>query len=221
MDETVLRQLAQEMGLLLYPEFRRAFQKESKRLGYNYRDPVSPRTWRRWLSGDVQTRPQPQARDVLEHMFSRPIAELFAPAPSTTDGQCKAPLPPARMFGAAVEQPRGMYEMMMDAASQSREAAAEAELELGQVAMETVEEEVVRLARTYLLRPPMEAFPDLVGKRDQVRAMRDGTRRSARRLAVGGQDEDRRRGNARHRLQRGRVERRPARVSGDSPPASC
>ncbi|MEQ4717935.1 hypothetical protein [Nonomuraea sp. B19D2] len=180
MDETVLWQLARDQGLLPYRSFSRAFHETGKNRGYPGLS-ISSRQWKRWLRGEVQTAPYPQACDVLEHMFKRPIAELLARRPSSTsDGPPelgRAPRLPVRLLGATVDQPKGMYEMMMDAADQSREAAAEAELELGQAAMEQLEDDVVLLARTYLLRPPMEAFPDLVARRDQVRAMREETRR--------------------------------------------
>ncbi|MGW2223286.1 hypothetical protein ACWCSD_50550 [Nonomuraea sp. NPDC001684] len=177
--DTVLRQLAQAQGLLPYRTFCRVFEEEGKKLGYG-RLTLSSRTWKRWLRGELETQPYPQACDVLEHLFHRPVAILFTAATSTNDGSPepgRALRPAARMFGAAVDQPRGIFEMMTHAADQSREAAAEAERELGQAAMEQMHDDVVHLARTYLLRPPMDAFPELVAIRDQVRAMREDTRR--------------------------------------------
>ncbi|WP_344882468.1 hypothetical protein [Nonomuraea antimicrobica] len=109
-------------------------------------------------------------------MFGRPVEELLTPF-STTDGASSgAAALSARSLG---EAHRGMYEMMMDAADQSREAAGDAERELGQAAMETIQDDIVELARAYLLRSPMEEFPRLVAKRDQVITMMGETRKPA------------------------------------------
>ncbi|MFC4014636.1 hypothetical protein ACFOY2_45950 [Nonomuraea purpurea] len=175
MDQTVLRQLAQERGLLPHSRFLRAYQEEGERLGLGCLW-IGQRQWKRWLAGDLRNKkPYPTASEVLESMFKRPVEELFAPASSTDASQAGQAQQRARLLIASVERPRGMYQMMMEAADQSREAAAEAELELGQATMEQLQDDVVDLARTYLLRSPMEVFPLLVVKRDQILEKRDET----------------------------------------------
>ncbi|GGK82050.1 hypothetical protein Sme01_62440 [Sphaerisporangium melleum] len=171
MEQTVLRQLAHARGLLAYRQFLRAYQEEGVRLGFGSMW-LGPRQWKRWLAGDLRTAPYPNACAVLESMFHRPVTELLAPATSTGDGQ-----PVAVGVIAAPVKPREIYEMMMEAADQSREAAEEAELQVGPATMEQLHDDVVELARTYLQRSPMEVFPLLVAKRAQILARRNETAR--------------------------------------------
>lgn len=169
MGATVLRQLAQSKGLLPYRMFLRAYQDSAESLGYG-RLHVGPRTWKRWLAGDVRSKPYATSCQVLQTMFGRPADELFALA-GTTDG--------AHQVSPLLEAHGGMYEMMMDAAGRSRDAAGEAERELGQAAMEAAQDDIVDLARSYLLRSPMEMFPKLAAKRGEIISMRDETRKPA------------------------------------------
>ncbi|MFC0863323.1 hypothetical protein ACFHYQ_13575 [Sphaerimonospora cavernae] len=179
---TVLRQLAQAKGLVAYRHFSRAYEAAARELGY-HNLAIGERQWDRWLSARLKGLPYPKACEVLEHIFDLPASELFAAAPSTTDGVDTEPgqgLTPAHLVAAPVDvQPRGMYEMMKDAASQSRDAAGDAERELGPAAMEQLQDDVVHLARTYLLRSPMGLFPELVAVRERILAKMAETRKPA------------------------------------------
>ncbi|MEZ0076278.1 hypothetical protein [Planotetraspora sp. GP83] len=181
MDVTVLKQLAQARGLLQYRHFSRAYEAAARELGYHDLA-IGERQWERWLSAKLKGLPYPKACEVLEHIFGWPATELFSPASSTTDGPDVEPSPmvltPNRLVDQPVNvQPRGMYEMMKDAASQSRDAAGDAERELGQAAMEQLQDDVVHLARTYLLRSPIGLFPELAAVRDRVVAKMQETRK--------------------------------------------
>lgn len=178
---TVLRQLAQEKGLVAYRHFSRAYEATARELGYHDLT-IGERQWERWLEAQLKGLPYPKACEVLERIFDRPASELFAAAPSTKDGadaEHGQGLTPARLLDPPVDVHKGMYEMMKDAASQSRDAAGNVERELGQAAMEQLHDDVVHLARTYLLRSPMQLFPELVAIRDRILVRMAETRKPA------------------------------------------
>ncbi|MFD9950234.1 hypothetical protein ACFWYW_56050 [Nonomuraea sp. NPDC059023] len=179
MQVIVLRQLAEERDLVHYGRFARLFERTAREVGY--RDlTISDRQWDRWLSGRLKGLPHPRAREVLGHIFGRPAAELFS---LLTDIDTVAPVcvdAASILRGTPVEdRARGLYELMMEAADRSREAAGDAELTLGGAAMEQLQDDVIRLARTFLQSPPMVLFPELVDVRDQIAARRSQTRKPA------------------------------------------
>ncbi|WP_151483765.1 hypothetical protein [Streptomyces albicerus] len=81
---TLFRQLAQQRHLTTYEAFAAQFERSAIRLAERDGDRrlaslrVSSRQFDRWLGGELQTLPRPDACRVLEHMLGRPVAELFA-----------------------------------------------------------------------------------------------------------------------------------------------
>ncbi|WP_371780507.1 hypothetical protein [Streptosporangium subroseum] len=106
METTVLRQLAQARGLLAYHQFRCAFEDEARKAGFSglY---IGQRQWKRWLVGDVRTRPYPAACEVLQRIFGRPAEELLALVSGTDDGPSAvvlAGLQSARLLDARADR---------------------------------------------------------------------------------------------------------------------
>ncbi|WP_328500868.1 hypothetical protein OG828_09915 [Streptomyces sp. NBC_00457] len=81
---TLFRQLVQQRHLTTYEAFAAQFERSAVSLAERDGDRrlaslrVSSRQFDRWLGGELQTLPRPDACRVLEHMLGRPVAELFA-----------------------------------------------------------------------------------------------------------------------------------------------
>ncbi|MFI6290051.1 hypothetical protein ACIBEJ_00610 [Nonomuraea sp. NPDC050790] len=176
MEVSVLRSLAEDRDLINYTRFSQVFREVANELGH--RDlTLSPRQWDRWLSGSLKKGPHPRSRDVLAHIFGRPARELFSPAPPPGPARPADDAPTADNHGYTAHRAEGLYELMRDAADQSRQAAADVELALGEATLGQLHDDVSRLARTFLLRPPAVVFPELVAIRGQVNARMSQTRR--------------------------------------------
>ncbi len=87
---TLFRQLVQEKGWTTIQTFGAHFTKAARELAAETGErrladvTVSRRTFDRWMAGDLKGMPQKDTRRILEHLFQRPVAWLFAP-PSETD----------------------------------------------------------------------------------------------------------------------------------------
>ncbi|GAA0921486.1 hypothetical protein [Nonomuraea longicatena] len=176
MEVIVLRQLAEKRDLVHYASFIRVFEAAAREVGHTDLT-VSDRQWDRWLSGRMKGLPHPRAREVLRHVFDRPATELFRlvdvlapPCGDVASGLQDLP---------SEDRAKGLYELMMDAADRSREAAGDAELMLGGAAMEQLQDNVIQLARTFLQRPPTTIFPELTTVRDHIAARKSRTRKPA------------------------------------------
>jgi hypothetical protein len=102
MTMTLFCQLVQERGWTTVQTFGAHFTKAARELAAETGErrlsdvTVSRRTFDRWMAGDLKGMPQKDTRRILEHLFQRPIAWLFAPPPETaispaTDAREKTP----------------------------------------------------------------------------------------------------------------------------------
>src|SRR5579884_51322 len=87
---TLFRHLLQERGWTTVQTFGAHFTKAARELAAETGErrladvTVSRRTFDRWMAGDLKGMPQKDTRRILEHLFQRPVAWLFA-APTKTD----------------------------------------------------------------------------------------------------------------------------------------
>ncbi|WP_237308004.1 hypothetical protein [Streptomyces alboflavus] len=82
---TLFRQMAQERHWTTVETFSTHFARAAQELarqtgerqlaGVN----ISQRTFNRWMAGELRRLPQRDTRIILEHLFQRPVAQLFAP----------------------------------------------------------------------------------------------------------------------------------------------
>ncbi|MEW1721880.1 hypothetical protein [Streptomyces sp. NPDC093109] len=176
---TLLRVLIDEMRWKDYRTFIDQYQRAARSLAEKVRDPslathtVSDRTFERWYAGQVT--PQNEARRILAHLFTQPINELLAEAPS------KAPIAlEARMtgeFSASHTMLRAapgadQYKMGRNAAMAARRAmefAMGAERnEVGPETMAHLQEETRRLAGIYTRVPLGTILDDLTYLQDSA-----------------------------------------------------
>jgi tetratricopeptide (TPR) repeat protein len=81
---TLFRQLLQERHLTTHEAFAAQFERAAAKLADLDGDRrlgslrVSSRQFDRWLGGELQTLPRPDACRVLEYMLGRPVSELFS-----------------------------------------------------------------------------------------------------------------------------------------------
>ncbi|MBG0818433.1 hypothetical protein [Planomonospora sp. ID82291] len=182
-EETYLKQLARARGLLKYAKFLESYRRTGVGLGLRNPD-VTTRQYRRWLAGDVKTAPNPDACRILHDMFNCQVEDLFRLVPVTAPTPVGADevidlSPAAGAIWSTYEPPpaaRTLHELMMSAAEQSRQSAAQAEAAIGRSTLELLEADVVRTARTYLSQSPVVMFPKVNALRTQVETLTGQTR---------------------------------------------
>ncbi|MEU1735702.1 hypothetical protein [Streptosporangium sp. NPDC020145] len=180
-EETLLKQLVRARGLLLPRAFLTAYSRCATGLGLRGMT-LDERQYRRWLAGNVKGLPLPDACRVLEEMFDRSAQELFTMVP-TLVADTASPgevidLSPTRSViwttpdlpasGAGSKPAPSLRELMMAAAEDSRHSARAADAAIGPSTLETLQDDVVRAARTFHTRPPIVTFPEIKDLRDQV-----------------------------------------------------
>jgi hypothetical protein len=164
---TLLSLLAERLGLSGHPEFARVYGQTAAELATQTRDKrfegerADERRWRRWKSGEVGA-PQGAARQILEQIFRRPVADLFAP-PQPGDERAAPPI--------LIDE----SDLLMTAHDASGRAGDYAAHRLSPVALEQVQDDVIRLARTYSAVPPVAVYTEARRIHTQVSAALDQT----------------------------------------------
>ncbi|MFD8564701.1 hypothetical protein ACFV1N_46185 [Streptosporangium canum] len=187
-QETYLRKLVRDRGVLPYSAFLNAYEVAARRAGLPTAS-ITRKQYGRWLAGKMINRPQPDACRALEEMFGMPVLDLFkkVPVPRRPDPVVKVP-PVSGVVWTTSETPPGtgyrststsFQELMMSAAEESRASAANAEQALGQTTMEQLEADTYDVARAYLTRSPAVMFPQIVRLRAQVEEKTQQTRQPA------------------------------------------
>ncbi|MEU9885334.1 hypothetical protein [Sphaerisporangium sp. NPDC051011] len=184
-EETYLKQLVRARDVLPYKRFVRVYEKTARDLELRGLS-VERRQYLRWLAGEVKGLPLPDACAVLQAMFGQPADKLFTKVPVQVNFPASEPNPevidlsPRRGAVWSTPQPSAgpdpravpatLHELMMSAAEQSRDSAANAETALGRSTLELLEGDVITLARTYLSQSPVVMFPKISELRTRVEA---------------------------------------------------
>jgi tetratricopeptide (TPR) repeat protein len=135
---------------------------------------LSPRTFRRWLSGEVQTQPRPAQRRVARHYWGHSMHELLAPAPAaaaTTSHE-----PPTADVVPRERNPFSTFDRQVTMAAR-RAAHFTALAEAGNLGPETFEQlrdDVSRLANAYISQPVVAIIGDLVETQDSIFTLLEG-----------------------------------------------
>ncbi|MHC0431529.1 hypothetical protein ACX6XY_15285 [Streptomyces sp. O3] len=165
-----------------YPTFRGRFEKAARELaeieGAPHLATLAPseRTYERWYLGE--TKPVPDARRILVHLFDRPVDELLAPPgphalPVTAHAQRT---PPDENFalGAASGAPNSTttYEMGRQAAMAANRALRFAVIaestSVGAETLDHIRDEVTRIAAAYPRVALHDILADLIEIQDLV-----------------------------------------------------
>ncbi|MGW0734456.1 hypothetical protein [Streptomyces sp. NPDC002851] len=167
-----------------YPTFRSRFEKAARELAEIEGTPhlatlaPSERTYERWHLGE--SKPVPDARRILAHLFDRSIEELLAPPPDpgprplpATDRDQRASADGDFAFGAN-RRPHSTttYEMGRQAAMAANRAlrfAVTAESTLvGPETLDHIRDEVTRIAAAYPRVPLHDILADLIEIQDLI-----------------------------------------------------
>lgn len=147
--------------------FRTQFTAAAGRVAKRDEDPdiahtdVTERTYERWRSGRVRSRPQLVTCRVLEEMFGHPVRELLAPReaeprPGDAGGQAGTP-------GMTIE------EMLTMAARKARQFTANAEeSNIGDAGLDQLREEAAALAETFPATPVDQLAGRLVALQEET-----------------------------------------------------
>jgi len=158
---------------------------------------LSPRTFRRWLSGDVQTRPRPTQRRVAKIYWGFPMSQLLEPAPlellapggdhpalATTAAPPSHPLmsPEHRTAtnpSSSFPDPLLAVERQISMATQraARFATYAESQNLGPETMNELRDHVSALARAYVRDPLIVVVGDLVETQDVIFGLLEGRQR--------------------------------------------
>ncbi|GAB2872648.1 hypothetical protein [Streptomyces mayteni] len=174
MEAKTLLQLLVRQLRWSYDRFRRAYEKGAHEVAELQGDrrianaTVSEPTFRRWTSGSIRTLPNEPAPTILEHIFRRPANELLA-APK--EGAVSLPSAPA------IDESE-IRMTARDAADHAGEAAAWA---LPDLTIDQVEDDVRKLARSYLETAPVESYRRGAELLQLTRTMLDRTQRPRQR----------------------------------------
>lgn len=153
-SRTLLHLLAQQLQWP-YDRFRRAYEEAAVQLAKAEGDPqiaratLSEQTYRRWTGGKVRSLPRSPASMILEHMFSRPVAELLAP-PGDEEPESTALRPRTPQIDE-----RELQMTAREAAGHAGEAAARA---LPDLTLDQAEDDTRALARDYPRTPSGESY---------------------------------------------------------------
>ena len=162
---TLFSLLSRQLRLSTYADFVIEFNAKAAALtastGDNrYRsERADERRWRRWKNGDVSTA-QGAASRILEEIFDRPVSELLAPPPPD-DAQ------PAPQINES--------ELLMTAHEAADRAGDFASHRISPVALEQIQEDMTRLARSYATRPPITIYREAHRLHHQITAKLDQT----------------------------------------------
>ncbi|MDT0319283.1 hypothetical protein [Streptomyces millisiae] len=174
MEAKTLLQLLVRQLRWSYDRFRRAYEQGAREVAELRGDPriasttVAEPTFRRWTSGSVRTLPNEPAPTILEHIFRRPASELLA-APK--EGVASLPSAPA------IDESE-IRMTARDAADHAGEAAAWA---LPDLTIDQIEDDVRRLARSYLATAPADSYRRGAELLQLTRTMLDRTQRPRQR----------------------------------------
>ncbi|TDC78283.1 hypothetical protein E1283_05425 [Streptomyces hainanensis] len=153
-----------------YDRFRRAYEQGAREVATMRGDPhiasatVAEPTFRRWTSGSIRTLPNEPAPTILEHIFRKPAGELLA-APR----EDAVPLPGASAINES--------EITMTARNAAEHAGEAASWALPDMTIDQIEDDVRRLARTYLATAPAESYRRGAELLQLARTMLDRTQR--------------------------------------------
>ncbi len=143
-------------------EFVRAYNATARQI--DEQTSLSLRQLKRWIAGDVASgRPQAAAQRVLRHIFERSIDQLFGWADDET--------------AAGIAKGVDEREWIMAAASDAREHATEAAVEVSAVTVEDLHGDVSTLAHRYHITPPVRLLSDALAVRNRAWRLLDRTRR--------------------------------------------
>ncbi|MFF0574896.1 YbaB/EbfC family nucleoid-associated protein [Streptosporangium saharense] len=178
-EETLLKQLVRARGLLSPRAFLTVYSRCAAGLGLRGLT-LDERQYRRWLAGNVKRLPLPDACRVLEEMFDRSAQELFTMVPAVVADTASpgevidlSPAPsvvwttPA-LPAADPEPAFSLQELMMAAVEDSRKSAQAANTAIGQMTFETLQDDVLRAAKTFHTQPPATEFLEIKKLRDRV-----------------------------------------------------
>ncbi|MEU6475317.1 DNA-binding protein [Streptomyces sp. NPDC047017] len=160
--KTLLKQLCDERGLDVPKLIKQFDQKADQVVGKGANNPTcSERTAKRWRAGGVNPSSlSTDTRLVLESLFGRPIADLFAPPPQID--------PHAPSFD--LEQ-----EINMTARDAQEDASATAAASISDTNLDQLTDDVVALARDYASIAPTQAFHRGQALKLQLQDQRDRT----------------------------------------------
>lgn len=145
---TLLRRLVDEAHQT-YASFVRDYQKAARKVAETRGDrsiataTVSEITFRRWMTGKIQTLPQQPAPWILEHMYGFPARALFEPV--TEDATLALP---------AIEE----SELTMTARDAAAHAEDAASLTVPDITLDRLRDSILDIARTYPSTSPPEVY---------------------------------------------------------------
>jgi hypothetical protein len=171
MARTFLRTLLTMQHLTGYEAFAKRFLKVAKEVAEADDDPaiakltVSPRSFDRWCSGEVQTLPRPGTCRVLEAMFGHPVHVLLGP-PDQASGQTEQ------------RDTQDSGRIIAMAARKARAFSAAADVSnVGSETLEELRDEAARLVRAYPSEPLSLLLPELVDLQEQTFTLLEGRQR--------------------------------------------
>lgn len=126
---------------------------------------LSSRQFDRWLAGQLTGLPHKAACRVSERLWSRRAVELFGPAPTTVIVDNRTALP------------EPLEKLIMSSAHESSDHAAGVARYVDDTSIETLQESVVRAARSYAGLEPLQAYGDLLKLRGRAYMLLDRTGR--------------------------------------------
>ncbi|MFC4912282.1 hypothetical protein [Actinomadura gamaensis] len=150
------------------------FGRTAERLNESYRP--SERQWERWCAGEIKVGPRPLCCRVLEKMFGRPVAELFAPPPLIAQD---SPWPDGYSAGTYwsrarfVPEPGSPMDEEIAVVADDSARFARRVRRVDEHALEQLDADVRQLAYDYLRRPPYFTFRRVADLRTEVFAMLD------------------------------------------------
>jgi hypothetical protein len=161
-EKTLLRDLVKE-AQWTFQGFSAQFQRAARRVADRDQEPrlarltVSETTFRRWTSGALRTRPSGDVCRVLEELFQRPAADLFAVAPSVVQ---------RTIAGHDEDVSRLVKEQIAMAARNALRYTSLSPAGVDAETLATLTGEAARLAELYPTAPLHEFLGDLVNLQD-------------------------------------------------------
>ncbi|MEY9848289.1 hypothetical protein ABH940_005390 [Streptacidiphilus sp. BW17] len=163
---TLLSQLAERLGLTAHEAFEAEFKKKAAELCIRTGDRAyltelaDARRWRRWRNGEVTTI-QGLSAAIIVAMFGRTVPELLGPPPSE--------VPPAQKH--LIDE----SELLMTAHDASDRAGSFASHRVSPIALEQLQDDLTRLARTYGTNPPVTVYLEARRLHSQISTLLDQT----------------------------------------------
>jgi hypothetical protein len=166
-QETLFRRLVQGRHWSTYPAFIAQFHRAARAVAERDFDPrlasltISEKTFKRWLSGQVQTQPRPDVVRVLEALFDQPVGALFhgerEPAAADTDSGADGPCAERRVHMAAQRALRFSALVLGN--------------DLSSETVGALREEALRISLAYAVDPAPSLISDLADLQDIVFAL--------------------------------------------------